>query len=253
MSDAEAAYSAGSMFGAGAGESSRGRVLDRADGRLDTTASALGIVIMAAVLHPAATELAQQELDRVVGRSRPPGFEDVQDLLYVEAFIKETYRWRPVSPAGFTHATTKAIAYKNYLIPRGTMIQGCHWAIGRDPLVFPDGDTFRPERWFVDENVKSGVLRTDLNHTQWGFGRRVCAGKVHSSSPLVFEVLTAVVERRATLRVHQHCSAALEFQVFVQEGGERDRHPDQLDGLHRLGQLAPYVLLPRRWMSAKPP
>ncbi|PSR75208.1 hypothetical protein PHLCEN_2v9249 [Hermanssonia centrifuga] len=38
------------------------------------------------------------ELDSVVGRDRTPTFEDRSELPYIEAIIKELFRWRPAAP-----------------------------------------------------------------------------------------------------------------------------------------------------------
>ncbi|KAJ6552210.1 hypothetical protein DFH09DRAFT_925352, partial [Mycena vulgaris] len=43
---------------------------------------------------------AQREIDAVVGHDRLPNFEDKDSLPYIRAIIKETLRWRPVSPLG---------------------------------------------------------------------------------------------------------------------------------------------------------
>ncbi|KIK94798.1 hypothetical protein PAXRUDRAFT_142107, partial [Paxillus rubicundulus Ve08.2h10] len=53
-------------------------------------------------------------------------------------------------------------------IPAGATVYGCHWAIGRDPIAFPDPDRFNPQRW-LDPN---GQLRTDIRFYAFGFGRR---------------------------------------------------------------------------------
>ncbi|KAM0755438.1 cytochrome P450 [Meredithblackwellia eburnea MCA 4105] len=161
LSDPEVAYLGGSFFGAGS----------------DTTASALSVAIMAATCFPDAVKIVQQQIDKVVGRDRPPRFEDQPDLPLVAAFVKEVFRWRPVSSGGFSHRTTEDLRYQNFVIPKGCQILGNHWSISRDPEVFPDPETFRIERWLVNEDVAAGQLRTDVNHVQYGFGRRVCAGK----------------------------------------------------------------------------
>ena len=45
-------------------------------------------------------------------------------------------------------------------------------SIGRDPVVFPDPETFDPQRW-LDQN---GQMRSDMNCYTFGFGRRyVCS------------------------------------------------------------------------------
>lgn len=52
------------------------------------------------VLHPEVQTKAQEEIDRVVGTGRLPGFEDRPNLRFIEAVYLEILRWRPVSPMG---------------------------------------------------------------------------------------------------------------------------------------------------------
>ena len=52
------------------------------------------------LLYPGVMCKAQEELDNVVGRSRPPSFEDKTSLPYVYALVQEVLRWRPVTPLG---------------------------------------------------------------------------------------------------------------------------------------------------------
>lgn len=54
--------------------------------------------------------------------------------------------------------------YGEYVIPAGTAIVGNHWSISRDPAVYPQPEEFRPQRWFVDEDVEKAELRTDITH-----------------------------------------------------------------------------------------
>lgn len=127
---------------------------------------------MACVVFPEAAARAQKELDEVIGRERVPTFDDQADLPYVQAFIKEVHRWRPVSAGGFLHALSEPIAYDGYLLPKGAAIVGNHYAIMHDETVFPEPQAFKPERWFADATDKT--LRTDINHVSYGFGRRAC-------------------------------------------------------------------------------
>lgn len=66
LSDDEVAYLCGSIFGAGS----------------DTSSSAIQISIMAAATHPEQQKRVQAELDAVVGKNRPPTYEDLDDLPY---------------------------------------------------------------------------------------------------------------------------------------------------------------------------
>lgn len=56
--------------------------------------------ILAMTLNPDVMRKAQAELDAVVGRDRIPTFADKDNLPYIRAIVKETLRWRPVSPLG---------------------------------------------------------------------------------------------------------------------------------------------------------
>ena len=51
-------------------------------------------------LNPDAQKRAQQEVDTVVGGERLPTFEDLPDLPYVDACVKETLRYWTVAPLG---------------------------------------------------------------------------------------------------------------------------------------------------------
>ena len=48
--------------------------------------------------YPDVQRRAQAEIDSVVGRGRLPTFGDRPQLLYVEALLRELFRWRPVLP-----------------------------------------------------------------------------------------------------------------------------------------------------------
>ena len=45
------------------------------------------------LLYPNAQAVAREELDRVVGAARLATLADRKDLPYIDAIVKETYRW----------------------------------------------------------------------------------------------------------------------------------------------------------------
>jgi cytochrome P450 len=49
-------------------------------------------------LHPEVQKRVQEEIDRVVPNWRLPTVEDIKDLPYLAAVIKETMRWKPILP-----------------------------------------------------------------------------------------------------------------------------------------------------------
>lgn len=135
----------------------------------DTTTMTLQVFIMAAVLHPDKMHKAQEQIDRVVGRSRLPSFDDSDQLPYVHAVVKEVHRWRPVLPGGVPHVVTEDDEYMGYHIPKNATVIGNHWAISMDPEVYDRPEEFIPERWL--ENPDLPPVAT------FGFGRRRCIGK----------------------------------------------------------------------------
>jgi cytochrome P450 len=136
LNEREVAYATGSLFGAGS----------------DTTASTLQTFILAMTCFPNVAEKAREELDRVIGRHRSPTWDDMPNLPYCAAVIKETLRWRPVSVLGGTpHAATQDDVYEGHFIPKGSTVLGNLWAIHHNPKYFKDSHSFIPER-YLDEN-----------------------------------------------------------------------------------------------------
>ena len=52
------------------------------------------------VIYPGVLAKLQEEIDRVIGRDRLPDLQDRPLLPYVEAAVKETWRWNNVVPMG---------------------------------------------------------------------------------------------------------------------------------------------------------
>ena len=51
-------------------------------------------------LYPEVQKKAQAEIDAVIGPDRLPEFEDRSSLPYINAVVKELYRWNLVAPLG---------------------------------------------------------------------------------------------------------------------------------------------------------
>lgn len=168
LSEDEMSFLGGMLFGAAA----------------DNTAAAITTAILAAACHPEAQARVQEQLDAVVGKERPPSFEDIQHLTQLQAFMHESLRWRPVVPLGFPHRATRDILWRGFRIPAGATVYGCHWAISHDAAAFPDPEKFDPQRWVEP----CGNVRTDLESFPFGFGRRVCPGQ-HLASESVLITL----------------------------------------------------------------
>ncbi|KAK9788345.1 putative Cytochrome P450 [Seiridium cardinale] len=69
------------------------------DGGADTTVAVLNF-FLAMTLFPQVQAKAREEIDRVKGGARLPGFEDRENLPYVESVVKEAFRWHVIVPLG---------------------------------------------------------------------------------------------------------------------------------------------------------
>jgi cytochrome P450 len=82
---------------------------------------------LAMVLFPGVQRKAQEEIDRVMGSTQLPGFEDRPNLPYINAIVKEVLRWHPVAPMGIPHMTTEDDIYRGYRIPKGAYLLPNIW------------------------------------------------------------------------------------------------------------------------------
>ena len=62
--------------------------------------STLHLLLLVMGRYPEVQAKAQAQLDEVVGEGRLPEFSDISRLPYIQAIVKELFRWQPVSPIG---------------------------------------------------------------------------------------------------------------------------------------------------------
>ncbi|THH28087.1 hypothetical protein EUX98_g6102 [Antrodiella citrinella] len=144
----------------------------------ETTATTMTTFIFAMVRHPEVYRKAQEELDRVVGLERLPDFDDRESLPYLNAVIKEVYRWHVPVPSGVPHFSMKEDEYRGYRIPESSMIIANIWGMSQNTDIYPDPEIFRPERFLYNPNDEL----MDPKNIIFGFGRRLCPGKDFADS-----------------------------------------------------------------------
>ncbi|EFI27854.1 O-methylsterigmatocystin oxidoreductase [Coprinopsis cinerea okayama7 len=90
-------------------------------------------------MHPDVQRKAQRELDDVVGQGRLPGFSDRDNLVYIEAILRESLRVHQTFPMG----RNSACDYKHIM---------------HDPEIYQDPMTFKPERFIKDGKIDGSIL-----------------------------------------------------------------------------------------------
>jgi cytochrome P450 len=117
------------------------------DGGTESGTAYLQSLVLALLSFPDAQKKAQEEIDEIVGDSRLPALENYQNLPYVRALVDEVQRFRPLFPIAIPHIATDEISYKQYVIPKGSMLVMNEWGIFHDPELFDAPEEFRPERF----------------------------------------------------------------------------------------------------------
>lgn len=111
LDELQAAYQTGGLVEAGS----------------ETTSAFLNSWILAMLRHPRVFQKAQDEVDRVVGPSRLPAWDDEQNMPYLRATIKELLRTRPPNKIGIQHCTTEDDWYDGFFIPKGAVVMLDWW------------------------------------------------------------------------------------------------------------------------------
>jgi cytochrome P450 len=139
----------------------------------DTTSSTLEWA-MAELLHSPKTLLkARAELERTIGEGNLLEESDITRLPYLQAVIKETLRLHPAVPFLLPHKAGADAEIGGFTVPKNAQVLVNVWAIGRDPSMWEDPNSFVPERF-----LESGIDHRGQNFEfiPFGSGRRICPG-----------------------------------------------------------------------------
>jgi len=164
-------------------------------GSVDTTITTICHFLLAMMHYPEVLAKARQEIDRVVGTDRLPTFVDRSSLPYVEAVLKEIWRWAVPAPLSAPHRLSEDDIYNGMLIPKGSLVFANIWGIFRNEQMYPNPDMFNPERFL--EKVDPAIARyRDPRNYVFGFGRRICPGMhlVESSIWLLIVSMMATLD-----------------------------------------------------------
>lgn len=148
-----------------------GAVLMDAGG--ETASSYLQSFVLALLNFPDAQKKAQDEIDKVIG-DRFPTLQDYNDLVYLRALVDEVHRHRPILPIGLPRIATENLAYKEYVLPKGSMLVMNTWGIFHNPELYDDPDLFRPERYLESKHGTKPGADTTFFRDNFAFG----AGRV---------------------------------------------------------------------------
>ncbi|KAL3613442.1 hypothetical protein CASFOL_042705 [Castilleja foliolosa] len=148
-------------------------LLDLLIAGMDTSSTAVEWALSELFRHPQIMKKLQKELEFVVGLDHMVEEHQLHTLEYLDAVVKESLRLHPVAPLLLPHESMEDCVIDGFHIPRKSRILVNTWAIGRDPNVWPDPETFLPER-FIESHID--LRGQDFRLLPFGSGRRGCPG-----------------------------------------------------------------------------
>ncbi|OAX38861.1 cytochrome P450 [Rhizopogon vinicolor AM-OR11-026] len=146
----------------------------------------------------------QAELDQAMPDPRAiPDIAVLQDLPYLNAFVKEGLRLYSAAPSPLERvvptstskngATNEAFDLMGYALPPGTIVATQGWSMHRDTSVFTSPNTFLPERWLETPENAEHLLKMTQYLMPFGSGTRVCGGQ--NLAQMMLRISVAAVAR----------------------------------------------------------
>ena len=165
----------------------------------DTSAIALAWVFSDLLPRPELCERVRAELEAVSG-SGPLGSGEVRQLRFLDALIKESLRLRPLVDFSVRRLAAPFEA-GGVRYPAGITLAPCSLLAHFNPAVFPEPETFRPER-FLEERPDP------YTWIPFGGGQRRCLGMNFA----LFELRTVLATILRRVRFAPREPRRVEFQ-----------------------------------------
>ena len=141
----------------------------------DTTSCLLTQIL--AHMTPEASERLAKELEPHKGYL---GFDEQVNMAFPNAVVNEALRMGPSVPDDFHISLYDDVLPSGMRVTRGTRVAVSNAAIGRDPSLWSDPNTFKPERWMRKDEAGNDlpVRRPDeFVFPVFFSGQRLCLGK----------------------------------------------------------------------------
>ena len=141
---------------------------------MDTTGHQLAWILGLLATRPDVIEKMLDELKQhgLYGDTQKElQFEDLSNLTYLNAVVREGMRVVHIFPAGFARTVPKDMSILGYRVPKGTMIMQIGNRAYQIDTDWNDLESFKPERWLSDD----AVCRS--HNINFSLGPRDCIGQ----------------------------------------------------------------------------
>ncbi|MED6198570.1 hypothetical protein PIB30_067665 [Stylosanthes scabra] len=135
----------------------------------DSSAVTLEWAMSCLLNNPEIMKQVRDQLEVHVGQDRLLEESDLPKLPCLKNILFETLRLYTPAPLLLPHSTSEECTIGGYKVPRDTIVLVNAWSIHRDPNMWSDATSFKPERF-----EKEGELDKFI---AFGMGRRACPGE----------------------------------------------------------------------------
>lgn len=135
--------------------------------------------------NPRIMKKAQDEVRHVFDGKGNIDETGLEELKYLNLVIKETLRFHPPVPLLLPRVCGERCEINGYEIPEKAKVVVNAWAIGRDPNLWDDAESFIPER-FLDSTIE--YKGNNFEYIPFGAGRRICPGMNFGLANVKFEL-----------------------------------------------------------------
>jgi len=162
-------------------------------GGFHTTGMYLSWLLYYITLYPYVQEKMRKEIMEHVGSEGIKSMEDIDKLKYVTQVMDETLRLAKIASFSVRKAE-KDLEIDGLLVKQGTMILNSISVTMNDEALFPDHESFNPDR-FNPENKKV----RGLANSPFGFGVRKCPGYRFSNMEVILIVVDVLTKYQINL------------------------------------------------------
>lgn len=137
----------------------------------ETTARTLATILYYLVTHPDCMKQLKEELTKAMPDAQAlASWNTLEQSPYLSAVIQEGLRLSYGITSRLPRVITETLQYKDWVIPPGTPVSETPYFVLIDPTIFPDPESFKPERWLQEGE------RLDRYQVSFNKGSRQCIG-----------------------------------------------------------------------------
>ncbi|XP_067596641.1 sterol 26-hydroxylase, mitochondrial isoform X2 [Pseudorca crassidens] len=144
---------------------------------VDTTSNTLTWALYHLSKNPEIQAALHEEVVGMVPAGQVPQYKDFAHMPLLKAVLKETLRLYPVVPVNSRVIVDKEIEVGGFLFPKNTQFVFCHYVVSRDPRIFPEPDSFQPQRWLRKNQPDALRAQHPFGSVPFGYGVRACLGR----------------------------------------------------------------------------